>query len=144
MIVEELKRRIADAMRAKDAVAKDVLRVALGEIQTAEARSGGALDEAEAQKVIKKLVKSNDETLAATRDPGTQQKLKRENEVLGAMLPRSLGVDEIVAALAPVAGQIAAAKGDGPAMGLAMRHLRSEGATVEAPDVKAAIAKIRS
>lgn len=144
MLIEELKAGVKDAMRSKDAVAKDVLRVALGEIQTAEARTGGALSDDEAQKIVRKLVKSNEETLAVTVDPATTDKLKREIEVLQAFLPKSLSVDEIEKALAGVADSIRGAKAEGPAMGIAMKALKSSGASVEASDVKAAVGRLRS
>ncbi|MEM6859859.1 MAG: GatB/YqeY domain-containing protein [Myxococcota bacterium] len=144
MLIDELKAGVKDAMRSKDGVAKDVLRVALGEIQTAEARTGGSLSEEEAQKMVRKLVKSNEETLAVTSDAATIGKLKREIEVLQGFLPRALSVDEIEQALARVAEAIRGAKADGPAMGIAMKALKSAGATVEATDVKAAMGRLRS
>jgi len=144
MLIDGLKDGVKDAMRKKDGVAKDVLRVALGEIQTAEARSGTALSDEEAQKIVRKLVKSNEETLTATSDPATTEKLEREIEVLQGFLPKALSVDDIEKALAPVRDQIQQAKAEGPAMGLAMKQLKSQGFAVEAPDVKAAITRIRS
>lgn len=143
MLVDEIKAQLKEAMKAKDTVAKDVLRTALGEIQTAESRGGDSLSDDAAQKVVKKLVKSNEETLKVTTDETTRQKLERENEVLGGLLPKALTVDEIVAALAPAEAQIKAAKAEGPAMGVAMKTLKQAGASVEAADVKAAIAQIR-
>lgn len=144
MLVDEMKRQLKDAMKAKDLVAKDVLRTALGEIQTAESRAGEALPDAEAQKIVKKLVKANDETMKVSPDAETKAKLTRENEILGGLLPKALTVDEIVAALADVTDAIRAAKADGPAMGVAMKTLKATGAAVEAPDVNAAVRKIRA
>ncbi|MCA9554554.1 MAG: GatB/YqeY domain-containing protein [Myxococcales bacterium] len=143
MLIDAIKSQITVAMKARDTLAKDILRVALGEIQTAEARAGGPVPDEEAQRILKKLVKSNEETMAIAKDPDTQAKLKRENEILGGLLPKALSVDDIVAALDPVADAIKAAKADGPAMGLAMKHLKQAGAPVEAPDVTAAVKAIR-
>ena len=42
-----------------------------------------------------------------------------------------------------VTDAIKGAKADGPAMGIAMKTLKSTGAAVEAPDVNAAVKKIR-
>lgn len=144
MLVEQMKAQLKEAMKAKDLVAKDVLRTALGEVQTAESRATEALSDAEVQKILKKLVKSNTETLGVTKDPATKDKLTRENEILAGLLPKSLSVDEIVAALAAVTDAIKAAKADGPAMGVAMKTLKQSGAAVEAPDVNAAVRKIRA
>jgi hypothetical protein len=143
MFVDRIKEAVAAAMKARQTVAKDVLRTALGEIQTAEARDGSALTDDAAQKIVRKLVKSNEETLAVTQDAATVAKLEEENRVLTALLPRSLGVDEIVQALTPVKDAIAAAKADGPAMGVAMKQLKAEGASVESADVRAAVQQIR-
>jgi uncharacterized protein len=143
MLIDALKDGVKDAMRKKDGVAKDVLRVAVGEIQTAEARSGAASSDEEAQKIVRKLVKSNEETLTATSDPATAEKLKREIDVLQGFLPKALSVDDIEQALGPVRDAIQQAKAEGPAMGVAMKQLKSRGLTVEAPDVKAAIVRIR-
>jgi uncharacterized protein YqeY len=142
MLIDAIKSQITAAMKARDTVAKDVLRVALGEIQTAEARAGSVSDE-EAQRIVKKLVKSNEETMGISKDPATHAKLTRENEVLAALLPQTLSVEQIVAALAPVAEAIRGAKAEGPAMGMAMKHLKQAGAAVEAPDVTAAVKALR-
>jgi uncharacterized protein YqeY len=144
MIVESLKKGVQEAMRARDEVKKDVLRTALGEIQTGEARKGEPLTEDEAQKLIRKLIKSNEETLAVTADAAVKDRLLRENVLLEALLPRLLGVDEIVTALAPVAEQLRAAKAEGPATGIAMKHLKSIGAAVEGTAVGEAIRRLRA
>jgi uncharacterized protein YqeY len=144
MLAEEIKRRVLEAMKARDTVAKEVLRVALGEIQTNEARSGAAASDEEAAQVVRKLVKSNEETLAVSDDPEQKRTLEREIEILKSLLPKTLGSDEIVALLAPVADAIRAAKNDGQATGVAMKHLKSTGASVSGKDVSDAVKKIRA
>lgn len=141
--MEDIKRQVSEALRARDEVRKDVLRVALGEIQTAEARKGSPLAEDEAQKQVRKLIKSNEETLAVVSDPAVKAKLGRENEVLEALLPKALSADEIAAALAPAAEAIRGAKADGPAIGIAMKHLKTTGAVVDGKDVNEAVRRIR-
>lgn len=140
---EDLEARTKEAMKARDEVAKTIYRVVLGELQTAEARSGGELDEAAGHKIVKKLIASNEATLEKTEDAEARARLERENALLLELVPRSLSVEAIVEALAPVTEAIRSAKGDGPAMGIAMKQLKSAGAPVESPDVKAAVAKIR-
>lgn len=143
MLVEELKKRITSSMKEGDTVARDVLRLALGEIQTAEARKSATLSEEEAAAALRKLVKSNEETLGLTTDEGRAAALKKEIEVLTSLLPKGLSVDEIVAALASQIDAIKAAKADGQAVGVAMKHLKSTGASVAGNDVQAAVKKIR-
>lgn len=142
-LVEDLKARIHVAVKEGDTVARDVLRLALGELQTHEARGGGALGEDAAQAVLRKLVKSNEETLTHATDDGAKAALRRENEVLSSLLPAALDVDGIVSALSPEHDAIRGAKADGPAVGLAMKALKAMGKTVVGSDVTAAVAKIR-
>ena len=63
--------------------------------------------------------------------------------MLNAYLPKSLGVAEIVAALAPVAEAVKAAGNDGQATGVAMKHLKTLGAVVNGKDVSAAVRQLR-
>lgn len=143
-VVDTLKARIKEAMKAKDDVAKNVFRVVLSDIQLLEARAGGAVPDAEAHKVIKKLISSNEATLEASSDEATQTQLTQENALLSELVPKPLSVDEIVRALETVAGAIKGAKADGPAMGIAMKTLKENGASVESGDVKTAVAQLRA
>lgn len=142
-LVEELKKRITSSVKEGNTVARDVLRLALGEIQTAEARKAATLSEEEAAAALRKLVKSNEETLGLTTDGERSAALKKEIEVLTSLLPKSMSVDEIVAALASQVDAIKAAKADGQAVGVAMKHLKSTGASVTGNDVQVAVKKIR-
>jgi uncharacterized protein YqeY len=143
-LAEEIKKQMTQAMRDKNEVAKNILRLAFGEMQTAEARTGRAVKEDEAVAIVKKLVKSNEETLAVATDPAQKDALAKEIAVLTALLPKSLGVPEIVAALAPVADAIKAAGNDGQATGVAMKHLKSTGASVDGKAVAEAVKAIRA
>jgi uncharacterized protein len=142
MLVDEMKRRIQAAMKSGNTLEKEILRVALGEIQTAEARGSAVTDES-AGAVIRKLIKSNEETLAATADEAGKRTLAEENAVLASLLPKSMGVPEIVEALAAVGDAIKAAGNDGQATGVAMKHLKAAGAVVNGKDVTAAVKQMR-
>ncbi|MBS2019807.1 MAG: GatB/YqeY domain-containing protein [Deltaproteobacteria bacterium] len=145
MLVDDIKKRAAEAVKGGDTVARDVLRLALGEIQTAEARKNAPLGEEDAAAALRKLIKSNEESLAAlATDDARVATLKREIEVLTSLLPAQLSVEQIVAALAPQLDAIKAAKADGQATGIAMKHLKSTGASVNGADVTAAVKQIRS
>jgi len=144
MLVEEIKKRAAIAVKAADTVTRDILRLALGEIQTAEARSNATLNEEEAIAVLRKLVKSNEETLAALpADDERIPALKREVEVLTSLVPARMSVAQIVEALADQAAAIKAAGSDGQATGIAMKHLKTTGANVAGAEVTAAVKLIR-
>jgi uncharacterized protein YqeY len=145
MLVDDIKKRIVEAMKAKRTVEREVLRVALAEMQLTENRSGKALTDEEAQKIVKKLIKSNEETLAVATDAEMKQKLSEENVILETLLPKRWSVDQIIAALAGVTEPIKAAKSDGQATGVAMKELKSKpDAVVDGKDVAAAVAKIRA
>ncbi|MBX2851002.1 MAG: GatB/YqeY domain-containing protein [Phycisphaeraceae bacterium] len=141
---ETIKKQVIDAMKAKDTLARDVLRVLQGDIEMHHTRTGEHMTDDQAQKVVRKLIKSNQETLAVKPDAAAVEKLNREITILEALLPRTLGIDEIVAALAAVEGGIKAAGNDGQATGVAMKHLKPQGLAVEGKDVSAAVKQIRS
>ena len=145
MLIDEIKARMTRAMRERDEVVKNILGLAVGEIQTAEARANRALGDDEATAVVRKLLKSNEETLAlAGADDARSPALRREIEVLASLLPKSMSVEQIAEALATVAEAIRAAKSDGQAMGVAMKHLKASGAVAGAADVQQAVKQVRS
>jgi uncharacterized protein YqeY len=144
MLTDEIRARAKEMMKSGDTLGKDVLRVALGEVQTEEARRGSALDDAAVEKILRKLIKSNSETIAVAEDPERRAALERENVVLQSFLPKTLGEDDVVAALAPVLDDIKAAKADGPATGIAMKYLKSQDAAIDGKTVAAAVKRLRS
>jgi uncharacterized protein len=143
MLIDEIRQRMKAAMKARNVVEKEILRVALGEITTEEARHG-SLDDAAVEKILRKLVKSNQETLASVGDPEQRANLEQEIIVLDSLLPKTLTVDEIIAALAPVRDAIVAAGNDGQATGVAMKHLKGQGAVVDGKSVSAAVKSMRT
>jgi uncharacterized protein YqeY len=143
-LLEQIKARMIQAMKAGNTVEKEILRVAVGEITTDAARPNRKGDDDEAMGILKKLVKSNEESLQATEDEAQKATLRAEIEVLNGFLPKSLGVPEIVAALAPVSDAVKAAGNDGQATGVAMKHLKSLGVVVNGKDVSAAVRELRA
>ena len=144
MLLDELKKRMFSAMKAGQTVEKEIYRVAIGEITTDAARPGRKGDDEEALALIRKLIKSNEESLVEVRDATRRAELEREIAVLSEFLPRSLGEAEVVEALAPVSEAIRAAKNDGQATGVAMKHLKSLGAVVDGKTVSAAVVRLRN
>jgi len=144
MLRDDIKKRIVEAMKAKRVVEKEILRVALGELQTAESRTGEDLTDDQAIKILKKLIKSNEESVAAIQDEEKRERLIQETAILNEFVPQAMDADAIRAALTDVVEQIKALGGDGPATGIAMKHLKSMGATVEGKDVSAVVREIRS
>jgi uncharacterized protein len=144
MLLDEIKARMFKAMKAGDVLEKEILRVAIGEITTEAARDGRKGSDEEAQAILRKLVKSNEETLSSL-EPGTKRDgLTRENQILADFLPKSLSEDEVVAALSSVTEQLRAAGNDGQATGIAMKHLKASGALVDGKVVTKAVQRVRS
>lgn len=144
MLLDEIKKQMFSAMKAKDEVKKEILRVAVGEITTEQARGQKEFGDDQVVKILKKLVKSNHESIAAGLQGEQKERLQAENKVLEAFLPKSLSVEQIVEALSAVTEPIKQAAGDGPATGIAMKHLKASGAMVDGRDVSQAVKKLRA
>ena len=144
MLLDTIKAQMFKAMKAGNIIEKEILRVAVGEITTDRVREGRTGSDDEAQAILRKLMKSNDESIAASDDAAKKAVLEEENRILSAFLPKSLDVDGIVSALAPVADAVKAAGSDGQATGVAMKHLKSTGAVVQGKDVAQAVQRLRS
>jgi len=144
MLKDELKTGMLAAMKAGAQVEKNILRLAVGEVQTAETRTAEDLADAEVERILRKLIKSIGESLEATPDAAKQAGLREEIGVLERYLPKTLTPEEIAAALEPVREQVLGAGNDGQATGVAMKHLKSSGAVVEGKDVSQAVRAMRS
>jgi uncharacterized protein YqeY len=139
MLLQEIKKRMMAAMKAGKVVEKEVLRVVIGEVT-------GAMkdDDDTTLAVVKKLVKSNRETMGLATDDEQKRTLAQEIEILQEFLPKTLDATAIMAALEPVREAIRAAGNDGQATGVAMKHLKAAGAAVEPAAVKAAVTQLRA
>ena len=144
MLVDDIKKKTAEAVKSGDTVARDVLRLALGEVQTAEARKNAPLTDDEVAQTLRKLVKSNEETLAALPEGDARvAAIRHELATLASVLPAQLTPDQIAEKLADLRDAIKAAPNDGAATGIAMKHLKAAGAAVNGKDVGAAIKLLR-
>ncbi|MEM6749912.1 MAG: GatB/YqeY domain-containing protein [Planctomycetota bacterium] len=143
-LAQELKQAMVAAMKARDTARRDILRVALSDVQAETERKGGTLADPDAFKVLKRMVKSMDETIAAAPGSPVADKAKSERQVLAEFLPQTWSADQIRAALEPQADALRAAGNDGQAMGVAMKTLKSQGAEVDGGDVRQVVAAIRA
>ena len=140
----EIKERITAAMKAGRSLEKEILRVAYGEIQTLEARSGKAPSDQESEKVVRKLIKSNRETLAASPSTEQAEVLNQEIAILEELLPKSLSQEELKELLAAVAAEVKSAPSQGAAMGVAMKHLKGNASgDIDASKVAQIVAQLR-
>jgi uncharacterized protein YqeY len=142
-LLEDVKKRMMAALKSGDVVEKEILRVAVGEIETAASRVE-TFDDESTRGILRKLVKSNEETISFETDGEKKAVLEREIAILKGFLPQSMSVDAIVEALAPVRDAVRAAGNDGQATGVAMKHLKTLAAVVGGKDVAEAVKKVRA
>ena len=144
-----LQAKIQEAMKARDDLARDILRVILGEVSTRKARTGKEPRDEEIHAIIRTIITNNSETLKALEQRGqtaheSHGRLGRENAYLETLLPKTLDQAAIGTELAPIAAELKAAKNDGQATGLAMKHLKQKGLAVLGEDVAAAVKQLRA
>jgi uncharacterized protein YqeY len=144
MLLDEIKARMFKAIKAGNTLEKEILRLAVGEITTDAARPGRKGDDEEAQAILRKLIKANDETLESVSDSEKRAELQREIEVLRALLPRALGEDELIEALTGVADAVRAAGNDVQATGIAMKQLKASGIVADGKLVGAVVKRLRA
>ena len=145
---DKVREKFEEARKAGNREDKNVLSVILGDISTAEARSGKDVPDADVEKLLRKMVESNTETLAQLKshhraDDPRAPVLEREITFLKSLLPQSLDAEGIVKALEPVREEIVKAKSDGQATGVAMKHLKGLSLNAQGQDVSAAVKAIR-
>lgn len=104
-IAEELKA----AMKAKDVVVRDTLRMLKSELGQAEIHKGSALDDAEEMAVLLKAVKTRTES-AQQYDEGNRAELaekeRAEIEVIQRFLPKQMSEDEARETIAALATEL--------------------------------------
>jgi uncharacterized protein YqeY len=144
-----LQAKLQEAIKARNDLAKEVLRVVLGEVSTLQARTGKEAGDAEIHGIMRKLMTSNNETRKELEQRGqtahqAYERLGRENAYLEALLPKTLDQAAIQKELQAIAAELKAAKNDGQATGLAMKYLKPKGLSVQGEDVAAAVKQLRT
>jgi uncharacterized protein YqeY len=146
---DQVRDKFEEAKRAGNREEKNLLSVILGDISTAEARSGKGVADADVEKLLRKMLESNTETVAQLRshqraDDPQVAVLEREMAVLKSLLPQTMDAQAIITALEPVRADIINAKNDGQATGVAMKHLKTQNLKALGQDVSAAVQAIRA
>lgn len=143
MLIDELRERMKAAMKAQKTVEKELYRTALGEITMTAHTQGVEASDALVLEVLKKMRKSNEQTLAVA--PAEQRaQLEQELVLLGDLLPKSATLESVLEALGAVTDAVRGAKSDGAATGVAMKHLKSQGVEADGKLVGQAVAKLRA
>jgi hypothetical protein len=95
---ERLHAELIDAMRAKDALRRDVLRMAEASIYAVEKRDRRELSEDEVVGILTREVKTRRESIQAFRAGGREDLVAKEEAeiaILAVFLPRQLTDDEV-------------------------------------------------
>jgi uncharacterized protein YqeY len=147
-ILETLRSKLLEARKGGQAAHMATLQVILGDASMIEARSGKKASDEEIEKIIRKLVVGNTETIAMLKEKGMADHpdvatRTAENAFLQTLLPQTLNVADIKTQLVEVADAIKGAKNDGMATGIAMKHLKGKSLKVLGEDVSAAIRELR-
>jgi uncharacterized protein YqeY len=129
-IVQRMRSRLGESMKARDTVRTNFLRYWIAQLTLGTGAEMSDADAAKKMRSVLKEAKTGHTTFTA-----------EEIDLLQEWLPRALTPDQIALALAVVADQIKAAPKDGMAMGIAMKTLA--GQPVDSDEVKAVVASLR-
>ncbi len=93
---EKISKDYIEAFKAKNTVAKNLLSVIKGEIQTLEKNTGvESLSDEDVTKILNKSVKSLKETISSLTDGEKLSEVQSELNIVEAYLPKQLSVEEI-------------------------------------------------
>jgi len=142
---DDLQARVTTAMKSGDGATRDALRTILGEAKMEAVRRKGEVSDDVVLAVVRKTVTGLKETIPLARNGGRDTTSQEaELALLESILPRAWDREAIAAALAAHRDEIRAAKSEGQAVGVAMKVLKSQGATTSTDDVKAVVAATRA
>ncbi len=97
-LMEKIRTDMKEAMKAKDSAKLSVIRMLISEIKKRQIDTGKEFDDNEILGVIKSMVKSREDSIAAYREGGREdlaEKEEKEVEVLKSYLPKQLSEEEI-------------------------------------------------
>ncbi|MDQ6694568.1 MAG: GatB/YqeY domain-containing protein [Chloroflexota bacterium] len=126
---DQLMKDLQDAMRSRDDLKKQTIRMARAAVKNAEIANMGELDEASVQNVLRKEIKqrreSADEYEKANRTD-LSQKERAEADLLEAYLPRQMSDEEIRKEVRALIGELGASgpKDMSKVMPAAMQRLK--------------------
>lgn len=99
MLKEKIVERMKSAMKARDAVATDCMRMAMAAIKNREIEKRGELDDAECMKVLSSLAKQRSESIEMFKQGGRQDLVVKEEAELAlikSFLPEELSERDLL------------------------------------------------
>ena len=145
-LVERITQDLTAAMKAQDATRTSTLRMAKAALMNKQIDKHGALDDAEAVRVLQGLVKQREdsaEQYAKGGRPELSEKERAEGALLKAYLPAEVTEEEISAAVEKAVAETGATspKEMGKVMKAAMAALASGGKSVDGKRVNESVKK---
>lgn len=92
---DDLKKRSLEARKKRDKVTATAAITLMGELETDAKRSGQAVTDEAVYARAKKMIASNDETIAIIKDDEKISVLRIENQFFDSLLPKQLSEDEL-------------------------------------------------
>lgn len=148
MIIDNIRNSIKESMKAKESDKVALLRLVIGTAQQDGDESDLAID-----KIIRKIIKSNKETLQALQDQSLQNdesgnsiisdnvsNLLLQNNILESFIPKTMTIEDIVKFITKENIEITG--NEGKVMGNVIKALKSIGLSAQGSDVKSAIKQL--
>jgi len=140
-----LKTEINKALKLKDEIKKNILRLALGEIQLKQSLAD--ISSIEQQSIIRKIIKSNQETISKLTESnrvGETAILLKEIEILKEVLPEAWDHAKVHSFIKDNSLDVLSAKNEGQAIGVVMKALKAQpSAIIDPAIVKAVVIELR-
>ncbi len=137
-LLETLRKDMFSATKEGKSTKADILKMAIAAIKNAEIEKGGALDDKEIVKVLRKEVKKIQDSIAQFTTMGRQDLVDRETkqlEVLQEYLPKQMSEEEIKKVVKAKIVELEAEgmKDFGKVMGVVMKEIaeQAEGGIVK-------------
>ena len=99
-LYQRLEHDLADAMRGRDEVRRDALRMAIAAAYNAQKSAGRALSDDEVVAVLSREIKTRRESIAAFADAGRADTAAEEQaklDIIAQYMPAQIGADELAA-----------------------------------------------
>lgn len=148
-ILKNVKEALMQARVGKHDVAKSILSVIVGEVETLQFSKGqkGEITDQQIIKIINGAIASNEECMkqAKLHDIDTF-KFEMENEILKEFLPKmwdKATIEEVLVKNESVLKEITETKNPGQAIGVAVKFLKSQNAPVNGADVAEVVRVLR-
>lgn len=147
-LYQKIQDDMRSSMKAQDRFRTNLLKLVLADADRLGFSSTRGkttpLDDAEVQKVIRKIVEGNTETISKLKEGDSRiTNLKEENLILNEFLPVVLSLIEVRASTQTLAPLIEAARSEGEAIGIVMKYFKTTGEAVNGDDVKNCVKSIR-